>query len=1108
MKKMFKTVAALALVMFAGCTTDMTNDVVTPIDGKTTVTVGIDDTRTHLGELVEGVRKVYWSNGDQIAVNGVVSQALALEANDVAAAAFAFEGVLEYPYSVLYPAEMYKDAQTITLPALQESATDSFGADSAPMATYAAADEPAVLHHLAGVVRLQVTLPAESTHGHHRLNKVEVRGNAGEQVSGDFAINYQTATLTALSTAEADKVVAARSKKTLAAGETDDVFVVVPAQDYTQGITVRLIDDAGHYMDIASKPMTIEKGEIKAMPVVEFVPTGTLIGIEIKSAADLVAFAKAYNAGEYAEVQPLNIVFANDIVFDDETNAAWTPIGVAAVAEGEEDNYFDGCIDGQGYSIKSWNTSRPLVAYTSADGVIENLTIDASCTLVANNKDEIPYFGAFVGYHRGILTNCHINANVTVTGNTWTTETTAGALVGRLVVGSVVNCSVGGDFEVDGGFKTAEDKAYFGGAVGRVSNTAGVISGVKVYGNVSHKGGSSYVNSNKNDGTVYFGGIVGLLAGTCTDSHLDNATANTKQVFFGNFLNANFGTAEDYNGNDFRTMYVGGIAGYIEENGEVANCTNDSKMVLCQYNGEANGSYTDVSRYLNVGGIVGQVAGKLSGCTMYGDFANRSSCLQQTMGGIAGVASATATISNCANEGAEMQANTASKGYNGARNGRYGGVIALNHTVNVSKLTNKMNLTASRPNTNDTSVVLAGGIFGHTDAEGTIDGNNEIVNYGKVLSTHGVNIKYTALGGVAGASNTSLKNVKNAGLVQFTSGGLAYKNVYLGGVVALAGADITLDSITNEGIVYYYDNQDTGYASYNVCVGGILGSDGSDAAAGVAVAAATVQNSTNSGTVAAYTKKRANGRSLALGGIVGVLTNTASKVSMCTNTGVMGNKTDNNNRVGSGDAARVIRTAGGCSFVGGIAGFVEGADGALISIENCTYNQTASDAYSYKADYANSSNRGEAGGLVSFAKYANIKNSNCTATLWTQNTTDHGGLVCQLINSNLEGCTLSNSTLGNGGGGAVGGFVGCTIASTVKNNTLANCTLGFNTGTVSKGVLSGISDDASSFTDNKVSGTFIGEAITLSSVMVGAGGGTDNLTCGNPTVTGTTLYTE
>ena len=65
MKKIFRSVAALAVVMFAGCTTDMTDDVVAPsTGGTTTITVGFDETKTSLGELVDGVRKVYWSAGD------------------------------------------------------------------------------------------------------------------------------------------------------------------------------------------------------------------------------------------------------------------------------------------------------------------------------------------------------------------------------------------------------------------------------------------------------------------------------------------------------------------------------------------------------------------------------------------------------------------------------------------------------------------------------------------------------------------------------------------------------------------------------------------------------------------------------------------------------------------------------------------------------------------------------------------------------------------------------------------------------------------------------------------------------------------------------------
>jgi hypothetical protein len=73
MKKIFRNVAALAIVLMASCTNDLTNDVIAPIGGKTTVSVGIADTRTYLGELVDGTRKVYWSESDQIAINGVVS---------------------------------------------------------------------------------------------------------------------------------------------------------------------------------------------------------------------------------------------------------------------------------------------------------------------------------------------------------------------------------------------------------------------------------------------------------------------------------------------------------------------------------------------------------------------------------------------------------------------------------------------------------------------------------------------------------------------------------------------------------------------------------------------------------------------------------------------------------------------------------------------------------------------------------------------------------------------------------------------------------------------------------------------------------------------------
>lgn len=1090
MKKIFRSVAALAVVMFAGCITDMTNDVVAPVGGQTTVTVGIEDTKTYLGELVDGARKVYWHSSDQIAINGKVSTATTLN-EEKTQAVFSFDTELVHPYSVLYPAEMYKDEATITLPAVQNAATNSFAGDAAPMAAYAEAEGTITLHHLAGVVRLQITLPAESTHGHHQLNKVEFRGVAGEQVSGDFAIDYQTATLTGLSTAEADKVVATKASKTLVAGETDDVFIVVPAQEYAQGFTVRLIDDAGHYMDITSKAMTIEAGEIKAMPVVEFVPTGTLIGVEIKSAEELIAFANAYNAREYAEVEPLVVTLKNDIVFDDATNAAWTPIGTPAVAEGDTDNYFGGCIDGQGFSIKNWNSTRPLFAYTDASAVIENITIDASCTLTANYADGVQFYGAFVGYHRGTLLNCHVNAALTASGDWGTAEPHVGALVGRVVVGTVENCTVNGDVTITNTLVTGGKTSYYGGAVGRVSNSAGVLKGVHVKANVSLSAGSTYIasgSSNNSDAYVNYGGIVGALAGTCTDCHLTEAT---KTFFYGNYVYD--GGATGIVNNHYRTQNVGGIVGQITEGGSVSGCTMYSPMTLNQYNGDISGTNSDISRYLYAGGIVGLSYGSIKNCTMYAALANRSSCLQQFVGGVVGNVQAEGSVANCANEGSAIAAGTSGCGYYQARNNNIGGVIGITYSTNVSQLSNKADLNCSRMNSKNSATLSMGGIIGKIETtSGEIDGAGKIVNYGKIYSSHDqYNNNYTAIGGVIGEAKCSVKNVVNEGQAYYTiseDGGI-YKHIWVGGVVGYAAGELTITSAENKGAAYINISKSVNQQHFNLCVGGVLGTN----ADAKAVALVDCENSGSAAIAGGGTKT--NGRSVAVGGVVGALLNGGSSVSGCTNTGCVSNTSSNNS-----NGVWVIRAAGGANYIGGIAGYIEGAEGDLLELSSCVNNRIdGTDDKVGNGSYAIYTLRGSSAGLVGGAKYADIKNSQCTTYIYNTNSTTAAGLVGALNLSNLEGCTLTNSTVRpNGGGNACAGIAGYAYSSTVKENTLINLEIA-GVAVATTGVLGGACDANAVFTDNVVSGSVLGAAITLDSKMIGSG---------TPTVTGTTLYTE
>ena len=1092
MKKIFRAVAALAVVMFAGCTNDLTNDVVAPVGEGTTVTLGLD-TKTSLGELVDGSRKVYWSAGDQININGNISNEAVIDADNKGLATFSFGKILNTPYSILYPAEDYKDASTITLPAVQAAASGSFGVDAAPMAAYVTAvGETPLLQHLTAVVRLQLKAAADGDT--HEIYKVEFRGDGNEQVSGDFAINYQTATLTATSTAVADQVVTARVNKSLSTEAATDVFIVVPAQEYA-GFTVRVVDEYGHFMEKSSSA-TIElaKGQIVAMPPFTFEPTGTDVNVEISSAAELVAFAKAYNAGDYEDVRPLVVEVKNDIVFDDATNAEWEPIG--GKFDGV-DRYFDGVFNGNDFSVKNWNSTRPLFGYTSTTATIQDLTIDASCTLTANFADEEQYYGAFVGYHRGVLTDCHVNANLTATGN-WTKSPHIGALVGRVVVGTVENCTVTGDVTIANTLVTTENESYYGGAVGRVSNAAGVIKGVSVSGNVSHSAGSTYIaegSDNPSDAYVYYGGIVGRLAGTCTDCHLTNAD---KKFFYGNYI-YNDGPTNQVE-NHYREQSVGAIAGYVDEDATVSNCTNRAAVVFNQYNGSRNGS-SDVSRYLYGGGIAGYVDGEVSNCTMYASLTNRSSCLQQYIGGVVGNVQASATISNCANEGKSISCATTSLGYYQARNNNIGGVIGVSFSTALSQLSNKAEVTCSRMNDKTSASLCMGGVIAKVEATGTIDGNNAITNSGKITSSQqATNVKYHALGGIIGCSKASIKGVKNTGRVIFTVGaaGLLYHNMYLGGIVGQAANNITIESVTNEGSVIF-NSRASDAAHYNVCVGGILGSDCSDAAHGYAVGGATIKNVNNSGAAANWGTNIAKVCSTAVGGIVGALTNTASSLTSCHNTGFLTNTSQNNTRYSA-----VIRdSAGGAICIGGVAGVINGTSEAPIAVTGCTSNRVNGDdslEYGNMDDWGMYALRGCIAGLIGGADYTTITNCSVTTKIYMTNTTSPAGIVCNLWNSTMDNCTLKDAVVNaNNGGRAEGGLAGYVVASTLQNNKIINSQIIGKASPI--GVLAGNVDanTQSSFINNAVSGIFKDSAITLDSTMIGSG---------SPTVTGTTLYTE
>lgn len=1081
MKRIFFPIVMVASLLVAGCAKENLVEPNVPQGGVTVLTADVAATKT----VLQDDQKVLWTNGDKINVNGVESAALEL-AEAVASAQFTFDGVLESPYKAVFPSSIYKDATTVTLPAYQTYKEGTFAATASPMAAVSATSS-LQFNHLCSVIKLTVNMSDGSEHDN--IEYVDFYGKNNEQVSGDFTIDFDALSLSGVSTADADRKIRYKVSKTL--GEEPFVmYLVVPAQDYANGYTIKVLDDKGHFMEKSkASGQTLEAGKIYDMPAFDFVPTGTDLDVEIAAAEDLIAFATDYNTGKYADEDLLTVALVQDITFDAETSAAYAATGGIGTADDGEGNtnYFNGVFHGNGFSIKNWNSTCPLFAYTSADGVVEDLTIDASCTLTANYAGNSKYYGAFVGYHRGLLTNCHVNANLVASGNWGSDEPHIGALAGRVVVGKVENCTVNGDVTFDNTLVTSGEKSYFGGAVGRVSNADGELKGISVKGNVSLSAGSTFIadgSSNKSDAVVKYGGIVGSLAGTCTDCHLTEAD---KTFFYGNFV---YGSGVDPVNNNYRTQQVGGIVGEIAEGGVVSNCNNYATVTFNQYNGEANGASTDVSRYLYGGGVAGQIYGELSRCTMYGSLTNRSSCLQQFIGGVVGNVQPEATVHYCANEGEALAAATAGVGYYQARNNNIGGVIGVTYSTDLSNLTNKADVACSRMNSKNSATLSMGGVIGKIEAtSGEIDGKGAIVNYGKVYSNHNqYDNQYTAVGGVIGETKCSVKGVVNEGSAYYTIGtdGAVYKHIWVGGVVGYANGELTLTSLENKGTAYINISKSVNQQHYNLCVGGVLGTN----ADAKAVALVDCVNSGSAAFLGGGTKT--NGRSIALGGIVGALTNGGSSISGCSNTGCIGNWSFNNTC-----NTWVIRAEGGSNYVGGVAGYLEGAEGDLLEFANCVNNRIGGT----NDGVGNASNaiyalRGASAGLVGGAKYADIKNSQCTTDIYNTNSTVAAGLVGILKLSNLEGCTLTNSIVRpNGGGNACGGIAGYAHSSTVKGNTLNNLQI-TGTAVAATGVLAGNCDANAVFTDNAVSGSVLGVAITLDSNMIGTG---------TPTVTGTYL---
>lgn len=773
MRKNFAIVSLAAVVLLAGCAKE---ELCAPQSFKLKVTISGDATKTTIGELADGKRPVYWANGDQIAVNGEISKALEGVEAQSREAEFEFENAPSAPFNIVYPATIYANPTTVVLPS----------AGKADKIVIPMGGQGSTINALTGVVKIGLTL-AEDT---DKIAKVILTAKDNKQLAGTFTIDYAAGTLTGTD-ASAENASIAYATNAVLSDTPYEVFFPVPAGQYE--FTVKVVDANGHYMTKeTTSAKTIAAGQVTALPAFAFVPTGTELGIEITSAADLVKFAQDYNAGIFADENPL-VTLTSDITFDNETSASYRATGGIGVAANEElgtpDNYFNGTFNGAGHTIKSFanyavdevktdsiTVSVPLFNYTGNAAIIKDFTIDSSCDIKIPKGN----FGVVAYRSKGEISGITCNANVTILPIAGTTL--FGGIVSRVYGGKVLNCTMNGNIICNSTFGTTKNWKL-GGVVGSVEE-GGLVenckySGVFQWGTASAGNGPSLKSSD-----FCFGGIA---------AHVMNGTLRGCTTVAA-------AKSHDIRGTAGLHGYVGGIAAIVDEGSTIENCTNAQLAYV-----RSKGPSDNPEAYMYIGGVAGWNKGAITGSSNSAQFTGNTAQPLLALGGVVGK-----------NDG-EITSSTNS-----------GKIIGPTQYTSVTTF-------------------YEGGIAGWTttglsDLENTGD-----ITYSSTCDTQGSLLNVVrALGGVVGyvENDITLSNLKNSGKINFdryqdnaspkNSKKLNSSGSIVGGVVGFVNGPVSVTNCSNDGVIYnnIWDNTSSPMISAGNAggvVGVVFGTDGQSA---------------------------------------------------------------------------------------------------------------------------------------------------------------------------------------------------------------------------------------------------------------------------------------
>ena len=984
-KNIFPAAFAAALFLIPACSRIETDQpVAVPEQTGTVLTVGFaeaapgSETRTHMGSQEGTEIPVYWSDGDKVSCNGTASAALADLPEASTSAKFTFTPEVSTPYHVYYPADNVSalDYTKVTLPAQQTYKAGGFADNMNPMAGYSAGGAAIELYHLCAVVKLSLKKDTAELADADRIASVSFSGRDGEQVSGEFTVDYQAHTLTPKAAADrtdGDKTVEVMPSASIALSTDTAVefYLAVPPGTYSQGFVVRVQDINGHYMEKKSTTsQTLAAGDVLTMPEFRFKPNATDAGITISNVQELIDFAIAYNNNDYGTAgggtTGLVATLTGDIQFDASSIAAFEATGGIGNKIGDDTNYFNGSFNGkhngvQKY-IRGYTGKVPIFAQTGGGAYINDVVFDNTCDMVFPAGHADANCAPLVGRNKGSVKNCVMNGDI-ILRNVETIGHNYGGLVARNFGGVIEGCTMNGDIICDVSTAiapgaTSKDWARIGGIAGTLED-GGKITGCTFDGNITLHDDTDYggVISNQAKTYVAIGGIVGKSlhsSGNTSVSRVTDCTAGAE------------GTTKTAEVHGVFSPQLSGIVANADANTAISGCKNYLPLTFKSAGGRTTVTAT------KLGGIAAISTAAISSCTNYGPLETVFDGTTIDIGGIVG--SGSGTISSCTNEtGGTLTRTNKTDGAGTNRSVAMGGIVGYaDKACTITGCSNKAAILSNKPSKFLDALADLGGIVGRAEGQLTVSGNCSNSGNIKINGT-GADVTHArnAVGGILGcgtAAGTSIKNATNSGAIEcvFATNKVNQRRSHVGGIAGV------IANYAHEAV------ESGGTTTETVTISGLADLE--------------ISGCTNTGKINSSNFNNSSSLNLAAfgGGIVGVIIGTAdsnASVQGCTSS--------------SPENADNIYNYRG--FAGGIAGYAG-------------YTLLKDDTSSSLIN-GNGNNGQGSGGIVAYLSDASL--DNCTFSGTINTVQNIGGLVYLMENSAMieDGCKADGVTLTSGASG-------------------------------------------------------------------------------------------